>query len=102
MTPRDTTAMRKAMRAVPYCRICHTPTGLQVHHVVPRSRTQSDEPANLIVLCHRHHREVHDRREDLGPHLTAAEGAHAVLLCGTVHSAHRLLYPSEHPSKVAA
>lgn len=35
------------------CGIHHT---LEVHHIIPRRRGGTDHPANLIALCHDHHR----------------------------------------------
>ena len=92
---RDQAAMRRAVSAAGACRICSTPYGLDAHHIVPRSLVQCDDPENLVVLCRDCHRRVHEKKIDLGMHLTRAEAAKSVLLLGTLHRAHRFLYPSE-------
>ena len=35
---------------------CDKTTSLEVHHIVPRRLGGTDHPANLITLCHDHHR----------------------------------------------
>jgi hypothetical protein len=35
---------------------------LQVHHIKFRSQGGSDNPNNLITLCEKHHKQVHDRK----------------------------------------
>lgn len=84
------------------CQICGDTTGLHRHHIVPRSLAQCDDPENLAVLCDAHHRLVHSKDLDLGIYLTASQAAKSVLLLGTLHRAHTLLYPSESPRRVAA
>jgi hypothetical protein len=37
---------------------CGARRGLEIHHIVPRSRGGSDDPENLTVLCAAHHRRV--------------------------------------------
>jgi len=40
---------------------CSSRRGLEVHHIVFRSRKGSDDPKNLVTLCHGHHqRGIHD------------------------------------------
>jgi predicted restriction endonuclease len=34
--------------------------GLYVHHLIRGSNSRSDEPANLLLLCRRHHECCHD------------------------------------------
>lgn len=35
---------------------CMHSTDLEVHHIIPRRVGGTDHPANLIALCHEHHR----------------------------------------------
>lgn len=44
------------------CRVCHSGDGVEVHHVVYRSRLGSSEPSNLVCLCGGCHRDVHAAR----------------------------------------
>jgi hypothetical protein len=37
---------------------CGARRGLEIHHIVPRSRGGTDDPENLTVLCAAHHRRV--------------------------------------------
>lgn len=39
---------------------CRASRFLEVHHIVPRSRGGTHDPANLVVLCSAHHGRVHD------------------------------------------
>lgn len=41
------------------CALCDDTHGLQIHHIIPRSKGGSDDPANLICLCWRCHAEAH-------------------------------------------
>ena len=77
-------------------------SALHRHHIVPRSLAQCDDALNLIVLCDEHHRRVHARTFDLGILLSPGQGAKAVYLLGTVHKAHKLLYPSEYREPLRA
>lgn len=96
MSARNHRAMQTALASSPQCRTCGTTTGLQVHHVVPRRRTQKGAEAqdNLVVLCVTCHRAVHDKDIDLQSYLTTEEQAHAVLLTGSLELARQLLCPS--------
>jgi hypothetical protein len=40
---------------------CDSRSSLHVHHIVWRSRFGRNERANLVTLCHYHHRAVHHR-----------------------------------------
>lgn len=100
MTARNVHEMHKI--ALVDCQVCGSRQDLHRHHIVPRSRTQNDDPENLIVLCEAHHKAAHNHTIDLGLYVTAAQGAKAVLLTGTVYAAYRLLYPSEHVERRAA
>lgn len=42
------------------CRRCNDDTEVQLHHIVPRSTFRDHHPDNLIVLCSRCHRAIHD------------------------------------------
>ena len=42
--------------------LCGTNVGLEVHHVIPRSRLGDDLEENLITLCSKCHRKTHRRR----------------------------------------
>ena len=53
-------------RAGRLCEVCRGPgdfRGLAIHHKVMKSRGGKDELDNLILLCGRHHSEVHGIRE---------------------------------------
>ena len=41
------------------CRVCTATRGIEVHHVVYRSRGGGHETANLVCLCGECHRRVH-------------------------------------------
>lgn len=38
---------------------------LHVHHIIWRSRGGGDAPSNLITVCERHHKQIHDGKLDL-------------------------------------
>ena len=42
-----------------YCKGRHKDSKLEVHHIVFRSNSGSDEESNLITLCHTCHRDLH-------------------------------------------
>src|ERR1700724_750294 len=44
------------------CQCCGAPKGLQVHHLVRRSKPGCDELNNLITLCASCHRQLHNTR----------------------------------------
>jgi predicted restriction endonuclease len=68
-------------------------------HIAPRSLGGRDNRHATIPLCREHHRRLDlDRNFDLGKHLTYAEQAECVLVLG-LHSAHRRLFPTEHPKE---
>ncbi len=37
------------------CVVCGTNEGLEVHHRVPKRKGGSDDPSNLVTMCHEHH-----------------------------------------------
>jgi hypothetical protein len=41
---------------------CRASKYLEIHHIVPRSRRGSHDPANLILVCNAHHVAVHEGR----------------------------------------
>lgn len=43
-----------------YCKGKHKDSKLEVHHIIFRSQGGSDEPENLITLCHTCHKALHD------------------------------------------
>ena len=49
---------REALRLMPYCGVCGTRKGLQVHHIIPYRLTHDNNITNLIPLCHRDHKKV--------------------------------------------
>jgi 5-methylcytosine-specific restriction endonuclease McrA len=49
------------------CQRCGGRTQLDVHHISSRARGGADTPENLIVLCRRCHRMLHEGR---APHTT--------------------------------
>ena len=46
------------------CRICGTTQNLHLHHIKYRSERRDliNEPSNLIMLCAKHHQEVHSNK----------------------------------------
>ncbi len=44
------------------CALCDDTAGLQVHHLIPRSRGGSDSKMNLVTLCWRCHAAAHGTR----------------------------------------
>lgn len=59
-----TNARRKAIykRDGYRCALCDSETGLQIHHVVPRSQGGTDYAQNLITLCWKCHAVAHGTR----------------------------------------
>lgn len=49
---------REALRLMPYCGVCGTRKGLEVHHIVPYRLTRDNDITNLIPLCHRDHKKI--------------------------------------------
>ena len=47
------------------CRVCRSGDGVEVHHIVYRSRLGSSEPSNLVCLCRGCHSDVHAARMTL-------------------------------------
>ena len=45
------------------CRFCGTEYGLHVHHIKYRSEGGSNDPSNLITLCHHHHDTIHSNKK---------------------------------------
>ena len=43
-----------------YCKTKKKGTRLEVHHIIYRSHNGSDEAENLITLCHKCHKDLHD------------------------------------------
>lgn len=41
------------------CYVCGVKEYLQIHHIIPRSIGGSEEWDNLILLCKKHHLELH-------------------------------------------
>lgn len=48
----------EAIRLNPFCAICGTRRGLQVHHIVPFRLSFDNSQDNLIPLCRKHHRYI--------------------------------------------
>ena len=44
------------------CAVCGSTRQLEIHHVVKRSRGGSDDPHNLVCLCHLCHCAIHGER----------------------------------------
>lgn len=47
------------------CSICGSIRNLEIHHIISRSQGGSDDPENLITLCHRHHVTATDNKIDM-------------------------------------
>ena len=74
-----TNAVRKAVykRDGYRCALCDSQTGLQIHHVVPRSHGGTSYPHNLITLCWRCHNAIHGTRFPEYEAVTSADLAQA-------------------------
>jgi len=46
------------------CDYCGTILGLEIHHKKRRSLGVSDDIKNLVILCHKHHADVHRHYRD--------------------------------------
>ena len=65
---------RKVYRRDGYrCALCDDTRGLQIHHVVHRSKGGSDRPQNLITLCWKCHAVAHGTRMPDYPDYMGAE-----------------------------
>ena len=51
-------ARKEALQRAPFCAVCGTRRGLQVHHVIPFRISFDNNQNNLIPLCVKHHRWV--------------------------------------------
>jgi hypothetical protein len=52
-------AIRKeAIKRQPFCGLCGTTRGLQVHHITPFRLTHDNSQSNLVPLCVKHHKVV--------------------------------------------
>jgi hypothetical protein len=49
---------KEALRRVPFCAVCGTRRGLQVHHLAPFRLNYDNRQSNLITLCVKHHKIV--------------------------------------------
>jgi hypothetical protein len=49
---------REVLRMMPYCAVCGTRKGLEVHHIVPYRLTRDNDIKNLVPLCHRDHKKI--------------------------------------------
>lgn len=54
-----------ALARHPFCALCGTSEGLQVHHIVPFRLTQDNSDGNLIPLCVKHHKVVESITHDI-------------------------------------
>lgn len=61
------------MREGGICRLCKE-KGVDVHHVTYRSRGGRHETQNCVLLCRRHHQEVHDGIVKLAGNASNAAG----------------------------
>jgi 5-methylcytosine-specific restriction endonuclease McrA len=43
------------------CQSCGSRAGLEVHHIMPRSKLGHDAEENLITLCWHCHRQIHSK-----------------------------------------
>ena len=60
----DSDAYRKLHRSILErdhwrCQVCGALTSLEVHHLIFRGRLGNDNERNLITVCHKCHREIH-------------------------------------------
>jgi hypothetical protein len=73
---------------------CHATRHLHVHHVQPWSEDGPTDLANLVLVCHFHHRFVHDRgvhievRPDGRHRFTPTASAEALPVVGNLPGAH--------------
>jgi len=40
--------------------VCENNDKIEVHHIIPLLKNRKDHLDNLIVLCHKHHRAIHE------------------------------------------
>jgi len=73
----------KKLKDVNYrCEICFNKDGVQCHHIIPAATAPHlfYDPSNLVVLCQKHHAEVHRRYNDVRSnyeHVEWDEGAYS-------------------------
>jgi len=58
-------ARTEARKLNPFCALCGTRHGLQVHHVAPFRLTQDNGQDNLVPLCIKHHKIVESMTHDI-------------------------------------
>lgn len=54
---------RDSYDGAPCCIICGSPYNIEVHHLVERSRGGMGVEENLVCLCSRCHRKLHDTED---------------------------------------
>ena len=60
---------KKIVEDQPYCQLCGSTNWLQIHHIVYRSESGSNDERNLIRLCKYHHDLVHSNKKKWQPYL---------------------------------
>ena len=66
----------------PFCALCGTSEGLQVHHIVPFRMTQDNSDGNLVPLCIRHHKVVESITHDV--EFSGSSPAHMKTILGSM------------------
>lgn len=59
-TVREAVLERDSYDGAPCCIYCGAPKSIELHHVVSRGRGGMGIESNLVCLCSRHHRELHN------------------------------------------
>ncbi len=62
-SPKWKETARKAKECCPRCWVCADSQALEVHHLT-YERLEEENANDLVVLCRRHHRQVHERAEE--------------------------------------
>ena len=47
------------------CQICGSSDHVEGHHIIEYQYQGAADVENIVTLCHRHHREVHDGKIDM-------------------------------------
>ena len=56
---------KEAIRLQPFCALCGTRNGLQVHHIAPFRLSNDNSQKNLVPLCAKHHKIVESITHDV-------------------------------------
>ena len=63
-------SIRKEIKRIFSCRgelkcvVCEAESHLELHHILPLSMGGNNDIGNLMVLCHGHHKEIHNGKRE--------------------------------------